>query len=89
MTLLRFLLAGMGVFALLQFIGIPLVRHRLRVDPTVHSIRRAAVLALLGWARGVALTATLTTAVLLSLLFVLLRRGGATVQELSASVEGL
>jgi hypothetical protein len=38
MTLLHFLLVSLGLFALLQFIGIPLVRHRLRVDPTVRSV---------------------------------------------------
>jgi hypothetical protein len=89
MTLLHFLLASLGVFALLQFVWIPLARHRLRVDPTVQSVRRAAVLALLCWVRSVALIATLTTFVMGSLLFVLLRRGGTTVQELSATAEAL
>jgi hypothetical protein len=89
MSLVHLLLAGLGVFALLHFLLIPLLRHRLRVDRSPLSIRRAALMALLGWLRGAALVATLTTAALAGLLFLLLRRGGTTVQDLSAAVEAL
>jgi hypothetical protein len=82
MNLLHLLLAGLGVFALLQFLAIPLVRHRLRIDRTLTAIPRAALLAVLGWVRGVVLVATLTTAALLLVVTVLGQLGGATAADL-------
>jgi hypothetical protein len=89
MSLFHFLLAGLGVFALLQFLLIPRVRHRLRIDRTVTAIPRAALLAVLGWVRGVALVTTLTTAALLLVVAVLGRFGGATAADLGPVIERL
>jgi hypothetical protein len=86
MTLLQFFLSGLGLFALLQFLVVPRLRHRLRVDGTVTSVRRAAVLAVLAWARSALLVAVLTTGILMILLLALRLRGGSTVQELSSTV---
>jgi hypothetical protein len=89
MSLLHFFLAGLGVFAVLHFLIIPRVRHRLCIDRTMTAIPRAALLALLGWIRGVALVATATTAALLLVVTVLRKLGGATAADLGPVVESL
>lgn len=89
MSMLHFFLSGLGLFALLQFLILPLLRHRQRVDGTVLSIRRAAVLAVLAWTRSVLLIAVLTTGVLTVLVLAVRLRGGNTVQELSNTIAWL
>lgn len=42
MNLLTFLLASLGIFALLQFFWIPLTQRRLQADRTMAAISRAA-----------------------------------------------
>jgi hypothetical protein len=87
MSILHVFLSGLGLFALMEFLVLPRLRHRLRVDGTILSVRRAAGLAMLGWARSVLLIVTLTTGMLVVLLLLLRLGGGSTVRELSASVE--
>jgi hypothetical protein len=89
MSLLHFFLSGLGLFALFQFLILPRLRHRLRVDGTVLSVRRAAMLAVLGWVRSVLLLVTLTTGVLVVLLLLLRLGGGSTIREISANVDRL
>jgi hypothetical protein len=89
MSLLPCFLSALGLFAPFQFLILPRLRHTLRVDGTVLSIRRAAFLSLLGWVRSVLLLAALSAGGLLLLVLVCRLRGGGTIGELSATIESL
>jgi hypothetical protein len=86
MSLLQVFLASLGSFALSQFALIPWSKHRLQIDRSMTSIGRAAMLATFGHARSVLLIVTATTAVLLSILKVLVLQGGTTIEQLESAV---
>jgi hypothetical protein len=86
MSLLQVFLASLGSFALLQFAFIPWSKYRLEMDRSPTSIGRSAMLATLGYLRGVLLIVAATSAALLLILAVLRLKGGATIAQLQAAV---
>lgn len=89
MKLIPFLLVNLAAFAILQFAWIPAAERRLRIDRTMATIRRAGLLSLLGLGRSVFLMATLTTALLVVLLFILNLLGGVTASEVTTAIESI
>lgn len=87
MNLIPFLLVNLGAFAILHFAWIPSAERRMRIDRSLATIRRAAILSLLGFARSVFLIATLTTAALILTVLILQMFGGATAPEVTSAIE--
>ena len=85
-------LACLGAFALLEFFVLPILRDRLRVNPTMTRISLAAWLAVLGVLRNLLLAALVTTGALAALAFVLLRLTDGVrveaIEEAMAMLEG-
>ena len=87
MKLFPFFLVNLAAFAVLHFAWIPSAERRLRVDRSMATIRRAGLLSILGLARSVFLVATLTTALLIVILFILSMQGGISVGEVTSAIE--
>jgi hypothetical protein len=86
MHLLSFLLVSLGIFALLHFAWIPSVERGVRIDRSMATISRTALLSLLGLLRGVFLIISLTSAAIMLILLLLQATGGSTVSEVSGGI---
>jgi len=87
MELIYFLFAGLGAFAILHFAWIPSVERRLQFDRSTSAIGHSALLAVLGVLRSVFLIATLTSVVIVVVMFFLGLLGGASPKAVLSSIE--
>lgn len=89
MNLFPFFLITLGAFAILHFAWIPSAERHLRIDRSMATIKRAALLSLLGFARSIFLIATLTAAALILIVFTLQMLGGVTAAEVTSAIESI
>jgi len=87
MELIYFLFAGLGAFAILHFAWIPAVERRLQFDRSASAIGHSALLAVLGVLRSILLIATLTSVVIVVVMFFLGLLGGASPKAVLSSIE--
>lgn len=89
MRLFPFLLINLAAFAMLHFAWIPSAERRFRVDRTMATISRSGLLSLLGFFRSVFLVATLTTTLVIVILFILGMGSGVTAGEVTTAIESI